>query len=182
MRSGVKHSERGYTIAEILTVVAIIGLLSMVSVPAFMNFRASNTLKSTMNVFINDVRFARQYSITHTVYVRVNILSTGSATSRTYTVESSADNGATWTALTIPGANGNQKYLPQQVTFVSTTDLPTSGSIARIEYHPNGVVTLATNATTGQVQLGSTWSRMRFDRYTIILSPSGQLTSRGTHS
>lgn len=182
MRSGVRHSERGYTIAEIITVVAIIGLLSLISVPAFMNFRASNTLKSSMNVFINDVRFARQYSITHSVYVRVNILATGASTSRTYTFESSADNGATWSQLTIPGSRGNQKYLPQQVWFVSTQDLPTSGAVTQIEYHPNGGVTLAVNATTGQVVLGSTWSRMANDRYTITLSPSGQLKSAGTHS
>jgi prepilin-type N-terminal cleavage/methylation domain-containing protein len=182
MRSGFKHSERGYTMAEVLTVVAIIGILSLVSVPAFINFRASNTLKSSLNVFINDIRYARQYSITHTVYVRVAVDNNGTTASRPYTFQSSSDNGATWSSLTVPGAIGNVKTLPQQVWFVSTTGLPTAGTTALIEYHPNGGLTLASGSSTGQVVIGSSWSRMTYNRYTIVLSPSGQLTSTGSHS
>src|SRR5205823_7062553 len=104
MQSGFRRSSRGFSLAEMLVVVAIIGLLSLISIPAFINFRASNTFKSALNTFINDVRFTRQYCITHTVYVRINILTTGAATSRAYTVESSADNGANWNPLPTPGA------------------------------------------------------------------------------
>jgi prepilin-type N-terminal cleavage/methylation domain-containing protein len=183
MRSGFRHSERGFSLAEMLTVLAIIGILSLISVPAFINFRASSTLRSALGGFINDVRYARQYSITHSVYVRVNIAAAGATTNRAYGFQQSPDNGGTWNSLTVPGSNVNGvKMLPQQIWFVSTTDLPTSGAVTQIEYHPNGALTLATNATTGQVVLGSTWSRMAKDRYTIVLSPSGQLTSTGTHS
>jgi len=59
----------------------------------------------------------------------------------------------------------------------------------QIVYPPNGSVTLRSpppppppGAPNGQVVLGSTWTRMAFDRYTILLSPSGQLTSKGSHS
>lgn len=183
MQSGVKHSSRGFTLAEMLVVVAIIGMLSLISVPAFINFRASNTFRSALRVFIDDVRYARQYSITHTVDVLIELDTQGNtSTSKHYAFYSSPDNGTTWNMLNVPGANGNVKTLPQQVWIDSTTSIPLSGTKPRIVYHPNGSVTLTSGAANGQVVLGSTWTRMAFDRYTIVLSPSGQLTSRGSHS
>ncbi len=166
MQSGVKHSSRGFSLTEMLVVVAIIGLLSLISVPAFINFRASNTFRSALRVFIDDIRFARQYSITHTVDVLIDLDPPGNtSTSKHYAFYSSPDNGTTWTVLTVPGANGNVKTLPQQVWIDSAPSIPLSGG-----------------AANGQVVLGSTWTRMAFDRYTIVLSPSGQLTSAGSHS
>jgi prepilin-type N-terminal cleavage/methylation domain-containing protein len=183
MQSGFRRSSRGFSLAEMLVVVAIIGMLSLISVPAFINFRASNTFRSALRVFIDDVRFARQYSITHSLDVRIDLDATGSTTtSKNYAFYSSPDNGTTWNVLTIPGANGNVKTLPQQVWIDSTTSLPVGGTKPQIVYHPNGSVTLTAGAATGQVVLASTWTRMAFDRYTIVLSPSGQLTSKGSHS
>ena|SRR5438105_184771 len=187
MQSGVKHSSRGFSLAEMLVVVAIIGLLSLISVPAFINFRASNTFRSALRVFIDDVRFARQYSITHTVDVLIDLDPPGNpSTSKHYAFYSSPDNGTTWNMLTIPGANGNVKTLPQQVWIASAPSIPLSGTKPQIVYHPNGSVTLSPGVgnpnPNGQVVLGSTWTRMAFDRYTIVLTPSGQLTSAGSHS
>jgi prepilin-type N-terminal cleavage/methylation domain-containing protein len=183
MQSGVKHSMRGFTLTEMLVVVAIIGMLSLISVPAFINFRASNTFRSALRVFIDDVRYARQYSITHSADVLIDLDTPGNtSTSKNYAFYSSTDNGATWNSLTVPGANRNVKTLPKQVWIDSTTSIPLNGTKPRIVYHPNGSVTLSGGAANGQVVIGSTWTRMAFDRYTIVLSPSGQLTSRGTHS
>jgi len=181
MQSGFRRSSRGFSLAEMLVVVAIIGLLSLISIPAFINFRASNTFRSALRVFIDDVRFARQYSITHSVDVRIDLDAPGNTTtSKNYAFWSF--NGTTWDPRPIPGANGNVKTLPQQVWINSTTSIPLSGATPQIVYHPNGSVTLTAGAATGQVELASTWTRMAFDRYTILLSPSGQLTSRGSHS
>lgn len=183
MRSGVRHSSRGFSLAEMITVVAIIGLLSMIAVPAFMNFRNSNTLKSAMGSFITDVRYARQYAITHSVEVRVDLAPPGNpSTSTFYRFYNSPDNGVTWNQLTFPGANGNYKTLSKPVWFDSTASIPLSGTTPQIVYNPNGSVTLASGATTGQVIIGSPWTRMTYDRYTIVLSPSGQMTSTGSHS
>lgn len=54
----------GYSLIEMLVVVAIVGIMSMVSVPMFMNFVRSNKMKSTMRQFMTDLRTSRQRAIT----------------------------------------------------------------------------------------------------------------------
>jgi prepilin-type N-terminal cleavage/methylation domain-containing protein len=183
MQSGFRRSSRGFSLAEMIVVVAIIGVLSLISIPAFMNFRNSNTFKSSLRVFVNDLRYARQYAIAHTVLVRIELDAPGNqTTSKNYRFFSSADNGANWSNLTVPGASGNVKTLPKAVWIESSTSIPLTGSTPEIVYSPNGSVTLSSGAATGQVVLGAIWKKMAYDRYTIVLSPAGQLTSRGSHT
>lgn len=55
---------RGYSLVELLVVTAIIGIMTMVSIPMFMSFVRSNKMKSTMRQFTNDLRASRQRAIT----------------------------------------------------------------------------------------------------------------------
>ena len=57
-------SNRGYSLAEMLVVIAIVGIMSMVSVPMFMSFVRSNKVKTAMRQFTNDLRATRQRAIT----------------------------------------------------------------------------------------------------------------------
>src|SRR5205823_1954603 len=137
MQSGFRRSSRGFSLAEMLVVVAIIGLLSLISIPAFINYRASNTFRAALRVFVDVVRFARQYSITHSVDVRIDLDAPGNtSTSKNYAFWSF--NGTIWDTLKIPGANGNVKTLPQQVWIDSTTSIPVACTTPQIVYHPNG--------------------------------------------
>ena len=181
MQSGFRRSSRGFSLAEMLVVVAIVGLLSLISIPAFINFKNSNTFKSTLRVFINDLRYARQYAITHTVKVRVELDAPGNqTTSKNYRLYFSDDNGATWSNLAAPGATGNQKTLPKSVWIDSATNIPTTASQPQIVYSPNGTVALS--GSPASVVLGAVWKKMAYDRYTIEFSPSGQLKSTGSHT
>ena len=56
--------QRGYSLTELLTVVALIGALSLVSVPAFMKFYRANKMRTSLRTFTTDVRVARQRAIT----------------------------------------------------------------------------------------------------------------------
>lgn len=192
MRSEFRRSDSGYSLTELLVVVAIVGVLSLISVPAFINFKNQNTFRADLRNFTNDLRAARQYAIAQTVDVRVELDVPGnSLTSNTYRFYYSNDRGTTWTALSIsggrgitPGTTGNIKSLDGPVWIQSTASLPDIGNDSKpdIVYHPSGTMDLATNAASARVVLRSGWAKIAFDTYTIDLSASGQFTSTGSHS
>jgi prepilin-type N-terminal cleavage/methylation domain-containing protein len=190
MRSESKRAECGYSLTELLVVVAIIGVLSLITVPAFINFKNQNTFRADLQSFTNDLRSARQFAITQTVDVRVELDVAGNQlTSNTYRFYSSNDRGTTWTALTVaggrgttPGTRGNIKGLVGPVWIQSVTNIPDIGSDNKMDivFHPNGAMDVV--APSGTIVLRSAWKKTTFDTYTISLSASGQFTSTGSHT
>jgi prepilin-type N-terminal cleavage/methylation domain-containing protein len=192
MRSELKRSESGYSLTELLVVVAIVGVLSLISVPAFINFRNQNTFRADLRNFSNDLRSARQYAITQTVDTRVELDVAGNQlTSNTYRFYTSNDRGTTWTPLTIaggrgitPGTTGNIKGLDGPVWIQSTSNIPDIGSDSKMDivFHPNGSMDLVPNTPSATIVLRCVWKKIAFDTYTIGLSASGQFTSTGSHT
>jgi len=193
MQSRFNHSSRGFSLTEMLVVIALIGVLSLISVPAFINMKNQSTFKSDLNSFANDLRGARQYAITQTVDVRVELSPApgNQLTSNRYRFFWSNDRGATWTALTLPGTHGaspgtpgNIKDLAGPVWFDSQTNLtdPDGNGRPDIVYHPNGSMDLTPNAPNAQIVMRSAWNNITYNVYTIGLSGSGQFTSTASHS
>jgi prepilin-type N-terminal cleavage/methylation domain-containing protein len=192
MRSELKRSECGFSLTEMLVVIAIIGVLSLISVPAFINMKNQNTFRADLRNFTHDLRAARQYAISQTVDVRIELEVPGnSLTSNRYRFYWSNDRGANWTALTIagghgitPGTTGNIKTLDGPVWFQSTGSLPDIGADSKpdIIYHPNGSMDLVANAPSAQIVMRTIWTKVAFDTFTIGMSSSGQFTSTGSHS
>ena len=61
----MKHRRQaGYSLPEMLTVVAIIGVLALVTVPAFINFYQAGKMRASMRNFTTDLRSIRQRAIT----------------------------------------------------------------------------------------------------------------------
>ena len=186
MRSRSKRLSGGFSLIEMLVVVAIVGVLSLISVPAFMNFRRANDFKTGMRNFTTDLRNARAAAIANSFDVRCEV-QIGSITLKQYKFFSSRDNGTTWTPLALRGtggAAGNMKQFAFSVWADSFTGLPDvdgNGS-PDIVFHPNGSVTLAAGSSTATVVLATDWKKINFDRYTVTMSPSGQLRTTGFHT
>jgi len=190
MRSGFKRSSSGFSLIEMLVVVAIIGVLSLISVPAFMNFRRQADFKSGMRNFTTDLRNARAAAIANSFDVKCEV-DMGSVTLKRYQFYSSRDNGTTWTPLQLPGTHGatnatsgNIKQFAFSVWAQSFTGLPDTDSNGKPEivYHPNGAMNLASGSTNATLVLATDWKKIAYDRYTINLSPSGQFTVVGSHT
>src|SRR5207245_2328188 len=133
------NRQSGYSLAEMLTVVAIIGVLALVMVPNFMNFYESNKMKSTMRNFTSDLRGVRQFSISQGKQAMLvyHPGATTDAFARPYDIwlGDKALNSQNWTPQTGPNANPPRAtktldkiaYFPTGATlqtFTHTLDCP----------------------------------------------------------
>src|SRR5688572_27022547 len=87
------RNSRGFSLAEMLVVVAIIGMLSLVSVPAFINYQRTMKLRGAVRTLNSDIRNCRQMAISRNVIVRMEL---GADRYQTFM---SSDNGVTWQRL-----------------------------------------------------------------------------------
>jgi prepilin-type N-terminal cleavage/methylation domain-containing protein len=65
--------QRGYSLIEALVVVSIIGVISLVTIPNFINYHRSSKLRSSIRNFTSDVRGIRQLAVTRNVPTMMSI-------------------------------------------------------------------------------------------------------------
>jgi prepilin-type N-terminal cleavage/methylation domain-containing protein len=189
-----KSRQAGYSLAEMLTVVAIIGTLALVTVPSFMNYYNSNKVKSSMRAFMSDLRTARMLAISRGREVKFSY-QTG-AKSRTYNYyEGNRSMGVVtqWTPLTGPGSNPPRPqktledvaYFPLDApdapqTFVDEDTIP-DGFIDVI-FFPDGHVRIPVNDATQRGAVGTitikTDRKVPKKQYAIEISPTGRVIAK----
>lgn len=62
---------KGFTLFELLTVLAIIAVLAMIGVPSFRTLTLDNRLTSTTNTLLGALQFARSEAVTQRATIRV---------------------------------------------------------------------------------------------------------------
>lgn len=87
------HAARGYSLAEALVVVAIIGVISLVSVPNFMAMYRSGKIKAGIRLLSTDIRSARQKAVTT---YRPTMVSLGTTAAEKYSWFVYDWNGTAW--------------------------------------------------------------------------------------
>lgn len=174
-----RQSERGYTIIEALIVVAIIGIMTVAGVPAFMSMFNQNRIRSTARVLATDVRWARMNAISRQRPTKVTITGTN-----TYAVAELV--GGAWTNV-VPGPRNSQRRLefPARVTFSSHTfvdidDLPADPDVPDdadtdpdIVFLPNGAAWGLTD-TNERVTIATDW-KVTKPQFHIMVRPSGNV-------
>ncbi|HEX9459355.1 MAG TPA: GspH/FimT family pseudopilin [Thermoanaerobaculia bacterium] len=184
MRTRNSH-QTGFSLVEMLTVVAVIGILALVTVPNFVTYFQSNKMKATMRNFTSDLRTMRQISISQGVQTRITFTpaATNSTAARAYDFwqGNSASNSTTWTPLT--QSDPTKKALIKGFTrhLEDIAYFPTTGQtfdavsgVYSVVFYPDGRVGMPGTATTASVIL-KTDMKVPKPLYTIDVSPSGRV-------
>jgi prepilin-type N-terminal cleavage/methylation domain-containing protein len=172
------RSQRGYSLMEMLVVVAIIGILMLVTIPNFITMRKSTIVKGSMRQFTNDLRAARQRAVTQSSFVRVMFVNKG----RQYYIVESLDNGTTWNYV-----GSNPRWLadsvyaensagPSQFTdsiddIIASKDL---GDLPDIIFQRTGTARVPNGI--GQVLIKTTWTEVPKPLYTISIRTTGMVS------
>ena len=180
-----KSYQTGFSLVEMLTVVAVIGILALVTVPNFVSYFQSNKMKATMRSFTSDLRTMRQLSISQGVQTRITFTPavTNSPAARAYDFwqGNSASNSTTWTQLT--QSDPTKKTLPmgfsrhlEDIAYFPKTGqtFDAVNGVYSVVFYPDGRVGMPGTATTGSVVL-KTDLKVPKALYTIDVSPSGRV-------
>ena len=189
-----RSNQRGYTLAEALVVVAIIGLVSGVSVPFFVNYMRQNRIRSSASYFQTALRYARQRAVTKHTQTRISFLP--NTDPGEYTIfegkQDSNGNVTSWTVM-----QPKIRYLDKGVKFANDAAQPVAD-----EYNNTGSVTAATdgrpdivfgidgsaiNASDPTAAPGTFWLKTDFksvtwNQYKIQLLSVGTMNVTASHS
>ena len=133
------ESQRGYTLAELLVVVAIIGILSLVTVPNFIVLYNSSRIKGSARGLTMAIRNARQQAISANQRTRIAFPVTGTEP-RNYIIEREVLDPATGTGTWERVRAGD---LGQRVTFSGSgfaDDITGDGAMRDVVFLPNGTI------------------------------------------
>ncbi len=156
-----RRLQRGYSMAELITVVAIIGIMSLVTIPAFMNYSKSARLKTSLRQFTGDLRATRAQAVTRTIWMQVAVTSAAGTAPGRYEIRESNDRGATFTAIRSKELDNRNFFdVAESFTFL-----------------PNGTATFAGAVPTMSLKVKSNDTAIK-NEYTVTVNTGGKISTQ----
>ena len=188
------RGQTGYSLTEMLVVIAIIGMLALVMVPNFVGYYQSNKMKTSMRNFTTDLRSCRQLAIVQGKQVVLSFTTGAGQRSYDWYLGDKAYNSVNWKPQTGPGNPKPTGYLdpivyfpansaqtPQTFTDVlACTSNCVAGTDGRLDvvFYPDGHVDMPTGLTTGTITIKTDLNKIPKPMYAITISPSGRVLAQ----
>jgi Tfp pilus assembly protein FimT len=106
---------RGFSVVELLVLIAVIGILTAVSTPAFLSYLRSATLKAGAQELATIINQGRQIAISQNTTICVN-----QSSNKVQLIKGGCSGGGT-TVWTGPGTDGSGRFTLQNGINVSAT-------------------------------------------------------------
>jgi type IV pilus assembly protein PilA len=170
-----KASQSGYSLVEMLVVIAIIGILSLVVVPNFIQYTRSAKLRSSMRQFTTDVRNARQRAVANNSMTKVTFETDVSGGS--YTLWESKDNKIFSAADKVWTVYAGPKSLQKPTRLTNTTfDKIGNDTLPGIVFKSTGQAELPAGKNPATVDIKTT-DQVPVPKYTISVYPYGKVSA-----
>lgn len=158
----------GYSLVEVLVVIALIGIVTVAGVPAFLQYTRANAIRSAARQVIGDIRAVRQKAVTEMGRGRLEF-SVGASTYQGYV---SRDGGTTWSPVW-----PTPRQMDKGTYFQNTTFVDEGGTTAPdVAFLQSG---MASRAGTLELHIG--YKDVPLNHYAISLTVAGQLTTASSH-
>lgn len=139
----------GFTLVELIIVIAVVGMVLALAVPSFRDYMLVQRLKSTNEQLVTDLMLARSEAVGRATYLRIVFGSDGTNTCYTlYTNPPGVANSQRCNCLLGQGSACSLSNAGNPSVEVRTVTLPTSGAI-RVLTPAQADPAMAFNAVTG---------------------------------
>ena len=145
---GRKNRESGFTLIEVMIVVAIIGIASALAIPNYVEWKAQHDLREAVSEFSSNLNLARVVAMNRNRQATVTIQLVGGL-------------------INVSGNAGGTPIFSPQILSSSVTGLP--GGTANVLFSSMGLSAAAANQV---IQLVNTRGLI----YSVLVMPSGKVT------
>ena len=146
---GRKNRESGFTLIELMIVVAIIGIASALAIPNYVEWKAQHDLREAVSEFSSNLNLARVVAMNRNRQATVTIQVGGGG------------------LIDVSGTAGGTPIFSTQTLSGSVTGLP--GGTANVLFSSMGLSAAAANQV---IQLVNTRGLV----YSVLVMPSGKVT------
>ncbi|HYI10793.1 MAG TPA: GspH/FimT family pseudopilin [Thermoanaerobaculia bacterium] len=199
MRKDRRNAQSGYSLTELLTIVGMIGVVTLITIPAIRQLMPQYQIRAAASEAAAALRFARQKAISTRTPWKVSFDPNNDMYSYAMLNAQNADMSvaANWTSIsrdTLKVAGTNDPWIRTAAVDVQTTggnsfkdvDCPSDG-VVDIIFLRNGEISnkakcgdpataVLTFATAPSIVIAVDNSAVRFNRYTISITEVGTVT------